>query len=200
LDHCSDRTEELAREKGASVCANLSGPGKGNAIKAALSGSSGDIIVMLDADGSHDPKDLGMLLKTIDDGFPLVIASRALGGSDEYERVRLFGNTFFTLLVCFLFKVRLTDSLNGYKAFRKDILNEGRKLRSSGFEIEIELLYKALTFKASVGEIKSHERQRMGGKMKSHTFFDGMRFLRAILKWGMRYRLDLLLNSKQTPG
>jgi glycosyltransferase involved in cell wall biosynthesis len=198
LDHCSDRTQELANEKGALVYPNLSSPGKGNAIRAALKGSSGDIIVMLDADGSHDPKDLGIILKALDNGCSLVVGSRALGGSDEYEIVRLFGNAFFTLLVCSLFKVRLTDSLNGYKAFRRDMLNVGN-LRSSGFEIEIELLYNALIFKASVGEIASHERKRMGGRMKSRTFFDGMRFLKAIVKWGIRYRVNSLLHIKQAP-
>lgn len=188
VDHCDDNTESIAKEKLACVYHNSKRPGKGNALITGFSKSKGDIIIMLDADGSHDPSDFSKFINALEQGAGLVVGSRAKGGSDEYEIIRLFGNVLYTLLVDFLFGVSLTDSLNGYKAVRKEVVKKHR-YRSPGFEIEIELLYSAVYNGYNIFEIPSHERKRMAGRMKSNTIIDGFRFLIAIIILGFRYRL-----------
>ncbi|MDD5585077.1 MAG: glycosyltransferase family 2 protein [Candidatus Omnitrophica bacterium] len=188
-DHCTDNTELFAKEKSANVYRNTGKPGKGNALITGLLKSRGEIIIMLDGDGSHDPVDFRNFIDAIEKGAHLVIGSRAKGGSDEYESLRLFGNALLTLLVNFIFKTSLTDSLNGYKAMRRESIDAYR-YRSSGFEIEIEFLYHTLRQNWIISEISSHEHKRMVSTMKARTFTDGFRFLIAIIKWGARYRLS----------
>ncbi len=197
LDHCVDQTEAIACRSTAMVIKNEEKPGKGNAIRTGLRHCRGDIIIMMDADGSHMPEDISGLIDAIYQGASLVIGSRAKGGSDEYEVVRLFGNVFFTFLANVLFGFLLTDALNGYKAFTKEFISK-HKLSSRGFEIEIELLYIAAGNKNMISEVGSHELSRMGDKMKSNTLKDGFRFLSAILKWGIQFRLKRIF--QRSPG
>lgn len=187
-DHCTDKTEDISKSKGARVFVNEWPAGKGNALRYGFKNSTGDVIVMLDADGSHRPLDIGLFLEAIEGGAGLVVASRALAGSSEYEIIRLFGNAIFTLTFCVLFGVSMTDALNGYKAFIRDIFT-GHKYGSKGFDIEIELLAQAVRKGCRIGEVPSHEDSRAGGKMKSNTIIDGARFLIAIFKEGLKYRI-----------
>lgn len=191
-DHCQDQTEKIALENGAAVYRNIYKPGKGNSLRFGFGVCKGDIIVMLDADGSHQPQDIPVFIESIEKGAGLVIGTRAKGGSDEYEIIRLFGNAVFTFLVDILFSVNLTDSLNGYKAFRQDIANS-RKFHSRWFDIEIELIFSALIKGYKITEVPSHELARKGGRMKSNTMLDGLRFLFAIFKWGFKYRMIKIL-------
>lgn len=187
IDHCTDATVEIAKSKNVIICYNQDLPGKGNVLREGFQKASGDIIAMLDADGSHNPMDLPKFFEAIESGYPLVIGSRVKGGSDEYGIIRLFGNISLTLLFCALFKVSLTDVLNGYKVFIKEIYNRFN-FSSSGFEIEIEILSKAINNGYKITEISSHEFCRQGGKSKSNIFKDGLRFLFVILKEGLSYR------------
>lgn len=191
-DHCKDKTEEIAKSKGAKVLVNELPAGKGNALRFGFKNSTGDVIVMLDSDGSHNPKHIGLFLEAIENGAGLVVGSRALGGSSEYEIVRLFGNVIFTLTFCILFGVNMTDALNGYKAFVKDVVS-GHRYGSKGFDIEIELLAQAIRKGYEIAEVPSHEEKRAGGRMKSNTIIDGTRFLTAILKEGLKYRIWRIL-------
>lgn len=187
-DHCTDGTADIARDRGVKVLINEFPPGKGNALRFGFKNSTGDVIVMLDSDGSHNPGHIGLFLEAIENGAGLVVGSRALGGSSEYEIVRLFGNAIFTLTFCILFSVKMTDALNGYKAFVRDVYT-GHRYGSKGFDIEIELLAQAIRKGYRIAEVPSHEEKRLGGKMKSDTLIDGARFLTAIVKEGLKYRL-----------
>src|SRR5262245_52111886 len=81
--HSSDRTRDLAMAHGARVELD-GGKGKGEALRRSLEKASGEIVVFIDADGSHDPKDIPALVRDIKAGkADLVIGSRGKGGSDE---------------------------------------------------------------------------------------------------------------------
>jgi len=187
-NNSTDRTADIAREKGVRVVREAS-PGKGRALARGFSEAGGDMIIMMDADYSHSAGEIPLLLRKLSDGYGLVIGSRSLGGSDEYTPVRRFGNLFLTQCFRTVFGYKLTDALNGFKAFRRDVVKKHR-CRSKDFEIEIELIYYALLEKMKVGEVKSHERERSGGEMKSSACIHGPKFLAAILKYGIRYRLS----------
>ncbi len=185
-DSSKDRTKEIAIEKKVKVIDNQGRPGKGNALRLGFKESSGDIIVMMDADYSHRPEDLPLFLDSIEKGTGLVIGSRIWGGSDEYTRIRALGNIFLTATFGFIFHRYLSDLLNGYKVFRRDVFDKF-KYNSSTFEIEIELAVNALRLGYKIMEVPSHERERAGGKAKSNVIIHGTKFFLKIISEGIKF-------------
>ena len=168
--HSRDRTRDIAEAHGARVIRDR-GLGKGDALRLALSESGGDIVVFIDADGSHDPADIPKLVAPIRGGqSDLVIGSRGKGGSDELhgtleQFIRYVGSQIIMLAINYRWNVRLTDSQNGFRAIRRDVgLRLG--LDSNLTTIEQEMLMKALKQGYRVGEIASHEYERRWGTSK----------------------------------
>ncbi len=188
-NNSTDLTNDIGTQKGARVVTEKR-PGKGMALAKGFEAAAGEIIIMLDADFSHSATEFQSFLQKIESGYGLVVGSRQLGKSDEYTLTRKFGNLFLTKCFRIFFGYYLTDALNGFKAFRKDVVKK-HLCSSKDFEIEIELIYYALKENLAVGEIESHERERSGGKMKSHALIHGPKFLAAILKYGIKHRLSL---------
>lgn len=185
-DHCKDKTKEVAESKGATVIENKRPGGKGHALKTGFEQCKGDVIVMMDADYSHRPEDLPKFINAIEEGAGFVIGSRIYGGSDEYTRVRATGNFIFTALYGLIFNLYLSDAINGYKAFLRELIDK-YDYKCSNFEIELELLTNAIRSKMSIVEVPSHERERKGGKAKSNTIIHGSKFLFQALKEGFKF-------------
>ncbi|MBW7991037.1 MAG: glycosyltransferase family 2 protein [Planctomycetes bacterium] len=179
-DHSNDSTVSIAKSFGARVITNPNKSGKGMALRAGFKAATGDILVMMDADCSHQPKHLPAFLNALEDGVGLVIGSRVTGGSDEYELIRALGNVFLTLFVGLFMGRYLSDALNGYKVFRRDVFSDF-KYTSKAFEIEIEIIANTLRKGYRVVEVNSHELARAGGKAKSKVVRHGTRFLLRIL-------------------
>lgn len=179
-DHSVDNTPKIAKEKGVILLSNSGEAGKGNSLRLGFSKASGDFIIMMDADYSHRAEDIPAFLTALENGAGLVVGSRIYGGSDEYTRVRGFGNIFFTWLFGFFHKRYLSDALNGYKAFRKEVVKDFQ-YNSVDFEIEIELLVCTLRKGWPIVEISSHERSRGGGQPKSRVVKHGFKFLYRIV-------------------
>jgi glycosyltransferase involved in cell wall biosynthesis len=180
-DHCTDRTAEIAREFGARVVQNTGKSGKGMALRTGFQAASGDIVVMMDADYSHRAEDLPVFLQAFKDGVGLVIGSRVVGGSEEYTHIRALGNVFLSTTVGLCLGRYLSDALNGYKAFRRDIFTDFN-YTSRNFEIEIEIIANTLRKGYRIVEVSSHERSRAGGEMKSRVVRHGTGFLLRIFK------------------
>jgi glycosyltransferase involved in cell wall biosynthesis len=168
--HSKDRTREIAAAHGARVVLD-GGRGKGEALRRSIVEASGDIVVFIDADGSHDPNDIPAMVAPIHDGTAdMVIGSRGRGGSDELhgtleQFIRYVGSQIIMLGINYRWKVRLTDSQNGFRAIRRDV---GLKLglTSDLTTIEQEMLMKALKKGFRVAEIPSHEYERRWGTSK----------------------------------
>jgi dolichol-phosphate hexosyltransferase len=168
--HSTDRTRDIATEHGARVMLD-GGKGKGQALRMSLGQASGDIVVFIDADGSHDPKDIPALVGPIQaGGSDLVIGSRGKGGSDELhgtleQFIRYVGSQIIMLCINYRHGVRLTDSQNGFRAIRRDV---GLKLgmTSNLTTIEQEMLMKALKQRYRVSEVPTHEYERRWGTSK----------------------------------
>ena len=133
--------------------------------------ATGDILVFIDADGSHDARDIPALVDPIKAGnADMVIASRGRGGSDELhgtleQFIRYVGSQLIMLAINYRWNVRLTDSQNGFRAIRRDVgLQLG--LTSNLTTIEQEMLMKALKLGFRVDEIASHEYERRWGSSK----------------------------------
>jgi glycosyltransferase involved in cell wall biosynthesis len=194
-DHSRDKTAEIAKKKGARVIDNPGRSGKGNTLQLGFKQATGDVLVMMDADYSHRPEDLPLFLSAIEEGAGLVIGSRIWGGSDEYTRIRALGNIILTGAFGFVFHRYLSDLLNGYKAFRRDVFDNFRYSRSA-YEIEVELAVNAMRAGYKIKEVPSHERARLAGQAKSRVVVDGTKFLMKIIIEGIKYRKEI--NNKRS--
>ena len=175
-DHSTDTTANIARSFGATVVKNTGKAGKGMALRAGFAASEGDVLVMLDADYSHRAEELPRMLEALTDGVGLVIGSRVVGGSEEYTHMRALGNVFLSATLGVCTRRYLSDALNGFKVFRRDVFTDFQ-YTSRAFEIEIEIIANTLRKAYRIVEVSSHERARAGGKMKSSVVRHGTRFL-----------------------
>jgi len=188
-DSADDPTLNLLKKYDVKIIINNNGNGKGNALISGFKKTTGNIIITMDGDYSHQAGDIPHLINELDRGNSLVIGSRIIGGTDENEFIRMLGNVFLTLLFGILFGKFFSDTLNGFKAFKKELINK-QPFQSKGFEIEIEIIARALMKGINVSEVASHERARSGGKPKSKVFIHGPILLWSVIYWGLKYRFS----------
>jgi glycosyltransferase involved in cell wall biosynthesis len=112
--------------------------GKGAALRAGFAAASGDIVVMIDADGSTDPREIGRFVRALREGADFVKGSRHMpgGGSVDFTRLRRAGNVGFVLLHNLFYGSRFTDLCYGYCAFWRSHMTD-LALSVDGFDIEI---------------------------------------------------------------
>ncbi|MCU7821725.1 glycosyltransferase family 2 protein [Kitasatospora sp. DSM 101779] len=179
----SDATLAMARHCLPTVrSVQQTGPGKGNALRTGFAAATGDYIVMMDADGSMWPGEIPHYLHFLDNGYDFVKGSRCIagGGSLDLTRIRSLGNRALLAVVNRLYHTMLTDLCYGYCAFRRSFLDELR-LRSSGFEIEAEMIAHALRSGLRIAEVPSLELPRRSGRSHLHAVSDGRRVLRTLI-------------------
>jgi len=180
--HSTDDTVEVARAvRPDIVVVQERGPGKGAAMRTGMELARGDVIVLIDADGSMDPRELGRYVDAARD-CELVKGSRfaASGGSDDISLLRRLGNRTLLGLVNLLYGARLTDLCYGFCAVRRTAL-PALALRSEGFEIETEMTVRALRAGLRIREVPSFEAPRRYGDSHLRTMRDGWRVLRTLL-------------------
>ncbi len=164
----TDRTLDIAKALGARTLID-NGKGKGAAIRLGIKEAKGEIIVFIDADGSHIASDIPALIAPIKSNkADLVIASRMLGGSEELhgtasQFVRMFFSAIITLIINYRFNIRITDSQNGFRAIRKSAASE-LGLKANIFDIETEMIMKMAKKGLKISEVPSRELKRSYGK------------------------------------
>ena len=164
------------------------GSGKGAAMSQGFDAATGDIIAVIDADGSMDATELHAMVGQLMCGADLVKGSRFLqgGGSTDIEWYRKSGNLGLVWLTRLLYGARLSDICYGYLAFWRQALDTLAP-DASGFEIDALLNVRALKSGMKVVEVASFESPRIHGTSQLNTFRDGWRILRTIL--GERSRI-----------
>jgi glycosyltransferase involved in cell wall biosynthesis len=161
--------------------------GKGNALQAGFAASTGDIIVMLDADGSTDPTEIPSFVQPLLEGYDCAKGSRFIksGSSHDITFVRRLGNYLLCQLVNTLFHTRSSDLCYGYNAFWKHCLNRV-DINCDGFEVETQIYLRMHKAQLKIAEVPSIENQRIYGTSNLHTLRDGWRVLRTIMKEWLR--------------
>lgn len=159
------------------------GPGKGSALRTGFLAAKGDLIVMMDADGSMAPQEIRHYVHFLSNGYDFVKGSRFIGGGGSLDITpfRRLGNWFLLTVFNSVYDSDLTDLCYGFCAFHRRYL-ELLQLSATGFEIEAEMTVRAMQAGLRVAEVPSLELPRRHGKSNLRAVRDGMRVLRTVLK------------------
>jgi glycosyltransferase involved in cell wall biosynthesis len=196
--HSVDDTVQVARRLRPDVRIVMqTREGKGNALACGFATATGDLIAMVDADGSADPREIPRFVKALVDGADFAKGSRFLagGGSSDITRLRSLGNRTLTGLVNMMYGTRYTDLCYGLNAFWRKYLpvlrldaksplpasGDGR-LWGDGFEVETLIHMRVAQARLVVAEIPSFEYSRIHGVSNLSAFSDGLRVLCTILR------------------
>lgn len=160
-----------------------SGAGKGNALACGFAAARGDIIVMLDADGSTDPAEIPQFLDELHAGADFAKGSRFMDGASSHDitPLRAIGNRALNGAVNTLYGTRYTDLCYGYNAFWRDVLTT-INVDCAGFEVETLINVRIAKAGLRVAEVPSVEQERRHGVSKLHPVRDGLRVLRTIVR------------------
>jgi peptidoglycan/xylan/chitin deacetylase (PgdA/CDA1 family) len=160
--------------------------GKGDALRIGFAACTGDIIVMLDADGSTDPTEIPRFVEALQQGNDFAKGSRFLPDSSSHDitPLRSLGNAALSQFVNLLFGTRYSDLCYGYNAFWRHCL-ERVQMNCDGFEIETQINIRMHKAGLKIVEVPSIERARLFGQSNLRTFRDGWRVFKEILKEGI---------------
>ena len=191
--HSVDGTPDVARRLRPDVrVVNQTRTGKGNALACGFAAATGDIIVMIDADGSTDPAEIPRFVEALTSGADFAKGSRFApgAGSTDITPLRKLGNKLLGLAVNLMYGTRYSDLCYGYNAFWArhapafglQAESPGqRKVWGDGFEIETVLNLRASAAGLAITEVPSFEHARIHGESNLRTLRDGQRVLRTIL-------------------
>ena len=190
-DNTSVVIEQVIRDlKGADITLlrHSKNQGKGASINTAFKQSTGNIVIIQDADLEYDPAEYSKLLKPIRDGHADVVYGSRFRGSEAHRILFFFhsaGNKFLTFLSNMFSGLNLTDMETGYKMFRREILQQ-LTIREKRFGIEPEITAKISRIKnIRIYEVGISYYGRSYAEGKKIQWKDGVRALYCILKYNI---------------
>lgn len=191
--HSTDGTVEVAQALRPDVrIVRQNRRGKGNAMACGFAEVHGDVVVMLDADGSADPREIPQFVEALTVGADFAKGTRFAdgGGSSDITPIRRWGNRMLNRIANILFGTRYTDLCYGYNAFWTYCLQalnldasgelQDKKLWGDGFEIETIINTRIAKAGLNIVEVPSYEFSRIHGESNLNTWRDGYRVLRAL--------------------
>ncbi|MEE1669563.1 glycosyltransferase family 2 protein [Streptomyces sp. WAC07094] len=180
----TDDTVQVARDLWPGVkVVGQQGKGKGDALITGFEACTGDIIVMVDADGSADGQEIVSYVSALVSGADFAKGSRFAngGGTSDMTPIRKLGNRVLCAIVNAKFGARYTDLCYGYNAFWRHCLDK-IELDCTGFEVETLMNIRVVKAGLKVQEIPSHEYLRIHGASNLRAVRDGLRVLKVILQ------------------
>lgn len=182
--HSTDGTVATARRLYPEVrVVHQRGRGKGDALQAGFAAATGEIIVMMDADGSTDGAEIPRFVAALTTGADFAKGSRFAsgGGSDDITFLRNLGNKVLSGIVNQFFGTRYTDLCYGYNALWAEHLHK-LNLDCAGFEVETVMNVRAARAGLVIQEIPSYEHLRLHGMSNLNAVRDGLRIITFILR------------------
>jgi glycosyltransferase involved in cell wall biosynthesis len=176
-DGSTDQTAERAQQAGARVVRHPYNKGNGAAVKTGIREAAGEVVLLMDADGQHDPEDMSRLVAAVG-VHDMVIGARA---ARDQAMTRAVGNAVFRGLASWLTGRPIPDLTSGFRAARRDRLVEILHLLPNGFSYPTTSCLAFLKAGHNVGFIPVTARVRIGTS-KIRPLRDGVRFLLIILK------------------
>ena len=186
-DGSTDGTREiLKREEAApntTVLYHERNRGKGVAVRAGLERTTGDIILIQDADLEYDPRDYPNLIRPIEEGrVKVVYGSRFLGPRKAMLFWHMLGNKTLTLITNILFNAILSDMETGYKVFKAEVI-KGIPLKSRRFDLEAEITAKVLKRGHRIFEVPISYYGREYSEGKKITWREGPKAIWTLIKY-----------------
>jgi glycosyltransferase involved in cell wall biosynthesis len=181
--HSTDDTVAVARASRPDAKVVLQdGMGKGNALTCGFRAVTGDITVMLDADGSTDPAEIPRFVAALTAGYDFAKGTRFVtgGGSADITPLRRLGNWGLTAMVNHIWDVHYSDLCYGYNAFWTQCM-AAASIECNGFEIETLINIRLAEMAIKVIEVPSFESNRRYGTSNLKAGRDGIRVVRTIL-------------------
>ncbi len=181
-DGSTDDTTARARAAGATAYRLQRNRGKGYAQRYGVEQARGEIVIVLDGDGQDDPADIPLLLEALREA-DVVVGSRFLGAQKRgaITRLNTAGNQDLTALINRLFATELTDTQAGFRALRRDCYLRCSP-RAVGFDVETDVLLRALKLGLRVLEVPVSRSPRVTGQSRLRTVRDGTRILARIVR------------------
>jgi glycosyltransferase involved in cell wall biosynthesis len=176
-DGSTDRTSERAAGAGARVVRHPYNKGNGAAVKTGIREARGEVVLLMDADGQHDPEDMTRLVE------PIGIHDMAIGARAARDQtlVRALGNAVFKALASWLTGRPIPDLTSGFRAARRDCLLDVIHLLPNRFSYPTSSCLSFLKAGYNVAFVPIRARPRVG-RSKIRAVHDGVRFLLIILK------------------
>jgi len=183
-DGSTDRTWEILRELKTRIPNLLPtqnpGPhGFGRAVARGLGAMTGDAVVIMMADESDDCRDVVRYWQKLNEGYDCVFGSRFIkgGGVIDYPRIKLFLNRLANFFLRVLFRIKLNDTTNAFKAYRREVIEGCQPLIAPHFNITVEIPLKAIVRGFTWTTIPITWRNRRSGTAKLKIKEMGSRYL-----------------------
>jgi dolichol-phosphate mannosyltransferase len=183
-DGSTDRTWEILQELQARVATlrpiqNRGAHGFGRAVAAGLAAMTGDAVVIMMADESDDCRDVVRYWQKLNEGYDCVFGSRFIkgGGVIDYPKIKLFLNRLANFFLKVLFRIKLNDTTNAFKAYRKEVIDGCQPLIAPHFNLTVEIPLKAIVRGYSWTTMPITWRNRRSGTAKLKIKEMGSRYL-----------------------
>jgi glycosyltransferase involved in cell wall biosynthesis len=177
-DGSLDGTKESAESCGVQVIRHPYNIGNGAAVKTGIRNSRGNIIVVLDGDGQHNPEDIPDMLNMLE-LYDMVVGSRIKGSVSSIHRN--FANKIYNWLASYVCGLKIQDLTSGFRAIRADIAREFIYLLPNTFSYPTTITLAIVRSGYSLGYVPIKTRKRIG-KSKINLLRDGSRFFLIIFK------------------
>ena len=182
-DGSTDNTVEICNQNHVRVISHVYSMGNGAAVKTGARNAGGDILMFMDADGQHNPDDIGRLVEKINDGFDMAVGARQI--DTHASLVRRIGNTVYNRLASWMTGYRIEDLTSGFRAARARHFRKFLYLLPNKFSYPTTSTMAFFRSGLPVAYVPIKAMNRSGeGKSHIRLFHDGFRFLIIILKIG----------------
>jgi glycosyltransferase involved in cell wall biosynthesis len=183
-DGSTDETARIAEEAGAIVIRHPESLGNGASVKSGARAARGEILVFMDGDGQHDPRDIKRLLEKLDQGYDMAVGARDSGSHASVGR--LFANGLYNVLASQLSGREITDLTSGFRVVRARLFKKFLYLLPNGFSYPttITMAFLRSGYPVCFEPITAAERS---GKSHIRPIRDGMRFFAIIFKIATLY-------------
>ena len=178
-DGSADNTAAMAADAGALVYRHPYNIGNGAAIKSGIRAATGDILVFMDADGQHDPEDIGRMLAYLPE-FDMVVGARGKGS--QASIARSIGNKIYNRLGSYVSKFSIQDLTSGFRAVKADVARSFVYLLPNTYSYPTTITLGALRTGRSLKYIPITARPRRKGFSNIKVFQDGNRFFMMIIR------------------
>jgi len=187
-DYSTDGTRGILKNiKEAKIIYHDKNQGKGAAIRTGLKYTTGDIIIIQDADLEYNPAEYPALLKPILDGEAKVVYGSRFLNPTHSPRYRLFylGNKFLSSLSSILYNQKITDMETCYKVFRREVI-DNIEIESNRFDFEPEITAKIIKAGHKIKEVPISYNSRSFSEGKKIGWRDGVMAIYKLIKYRLK--------------